>query len=359
MDTIIRRFHALKTRQNAHSSACKLPPELFYLIFEDLADIAPMQPSATNPWNKIGWAVITQVCQRWRSAAIAHKALWALIELGSMPARFLNLMANRAGDYPLKVTCTSHRFPGAALIPRMRMLDIHGFEGITSLLQKLSSFPPLPLLEHLRLVPNQGLYNSPGLTANFLEHTVPNLTSLEMKLIRFPWGATAPRLQRLELVHTSAVRLDFILLGLQCLPDLEVLIFDDIDITAPPDDYVAVNSPRLRHLVIKGPPNECTIFWCSIVTHPSAFVQIDASRACEARVYPDTGDLADLAREAGCQFDSELFDERPTFLVSICRRKRRYRSATYRLTMKRAPVVYTGARTDLPRNILIQMPGCM
>ncbi|KZV74708.1 hypothetical protein PENSPDRAFT_647718 [Peniophora sp. CONT] len=313
MDTIIRRFHALKTRQNAHSSACKLPPELFYLIFEDLAAISPMQPSVNSLWDKIGWAVITQVCHRWRSAAIAHKVLWAHIELGSMPARFLNLMAKRAGDYPLKVTCTSHRFPGATLIPRMRALDIHGFDGVTSLLQKLSSFPPLPLLEHIRLVPDQGIYNSPGLTSNFIEYTVPNLAGLTMKFIRFPWGTTAPRLRRLELIQTRVVRLDFIFQGLKCLPDLEVLVFDDIDISAPPDDYVSVECPQLRHLVIKGPPNECNIFWCSIVTHPSAFVHIDASRACDAPIYPDTGDLADLATEAGCQFDSELFGDRPTF----------------------------------------------
>ncbi|VDB93430.1 unnamed protein product [Peniophora sp. CBMAI 1063] len=313
MDTILRRFHALKLRQNAHSSAYMLPPELLFLIFEDLAAIAPLQPKANdNLWNKIGFTVVAQISQRWRSAALAHKALWASIELGSMPARFLNMMVIRAGDHPLTVTCTSNRFPGPQLIPRARKLDMHGFDSVVSLLQKFSTLPALPLLETVRLVPTgRNVYNGPGFSSNFVEHTLPNLRSLEMKFIRFPWGAVAPHLRRLELVQTRVVRLDFILKGIAALLNLEVLILDDMDISAPPDDFRSIHCPQLRHFVIKGPPNECTIFWCSIETHPLAFVHIDASRACEAPVYPDTGDLADMAREAGDQF--ELYEERPAF----------------------------------------------
>src|SRR5216683_3326806 len=73
-----------------------LPPELLSRIFHFHAFLEPPQP-------KLGWIVVTHVCQRWRQVALNDPSLWAEITGFSPRARWTSEILVRARNAPLVI----------------------------------------------------------------------------------------------------------------------------------------------------------------------------------------------------------------------------------------------------------------
>jgi len=252
-----------------------LPPELLTRIFHFYALEAP-------PWSngvqKLGWIVVTHVCQRWRQVALDDSSLWARIT-GFLPnAKWISEMLVRARNAPLVVdfgvtpvpkilsTFTPHifrirelRLRDLSLLPRPSLQEICALEA--------------PVLEHLELgvsVPYPATFHHLGGTTLF-GGRAPKLRTLSLSNVSIPWSLI-PRGQLTQLKITlsrvistpstplpsdSSQLLDLLINS----PDLEVLVLEFClpAILFQATDGWAIHLPRLSRLHLGGSTSRVAI----------------------------------------------------------------------------------------------------
>ncbi|KAG6908827.1 hypothetical protein DXG01_003180 [Tephrocybe rancida] len=110
-ESIIRYY---KSRHNALTVTCQIPPEILGIIFGEVAKLAE-KSNSDDPWNhrdKFRWVRnVSHVCSHWRDVALSTPNLWSDIPLeysGCVPE-----MLKRSKMSPLTISfrpSTSHRY---------------------------------------------------------------------------------------------------------------------------------------------------------------------------------------------------------------------------------------------------------
>ncbi|VDC02016.1 unnamed protein product [Peniophora sp. CBMAI 1063] len=179
--------------------AIKLPVEILGEIFEYyVCDSDSERKKRQNS----SWAFLMLVCRSWREVAINHPALWT--NLGNHNTKLWPTFIARSHSLALSVKLsTDGTVIGDTLAASLAELHrIHSFElrAPQSLLEQV--LPQLnsaaPKLVHLTLV-NRSDGWCRALEGDFVSTHAPELRSLSLDGVSFPWGHRASNLQSLTI----------------------------------------------------------------------------------------------------------------------------------------------------------------
>ncbi|KAI6162406.1 hypothetical protein EDD17DRAFT_1577499 [Pisolithus thermaeus] len=73
---ILRSVLPLRSRRNALSHACRLPPELLSMIFLHYARDWYTDPGSKFMGQVVPWVAVSYVCRTWRDVALNCSAIW-------------------------------------------------------------------------------------------------------------------------------------------------------------------------------------------------------------------------------------------------------------------------------------------
>ena len=198
--------HSLILSRNSHALISSLPPELLARIFRFYALMEP-------PWSglqKLGWIIVTHVCQRWRQVALDDSMLWARIVGVSPSTEWISEALVRARDAPLCFDIVGTPTPEAlskftphmshTRILRLPNLSLHDMQVVREICALEA-----PVLEHVELgisdpSPITFRHLAAGMTL-FKGHS-PKLRSFTTSHITIPWSLV-PRGQLTQLRITS------------------------------------------------------------------------------------------------------------------------------------------------------------
>ncbi|KZV74723.1 hypothetical protein PENSPDRAFT_749076 [Peniophora sp. CONT] len=171
-----------------------------------------------------------------------------------------------------------------------------------------SSSEPANHLEVLSLKPTG--YTGRVLIANFMKDRATALRRVSLERITLPFGITSSSLTSLELIETHCKSVSILLKTLETIPCLENLTLDHTSgmtsIASTSAVKPPIQLPHVRRLVIKNILLICTALVESMVVHPSAYTEIDASNTSHLH----DGDLSDLANAlfSAKQFEPTILD---------------------------------------------------
>ena len=276
---------SLRSHRSAVTPISVLPPELLMRIFRFYALEVP-------PWSdtvqKLGWIVVTHVCQRWRQIALGDSSLWARIAGTSPNAKWISEMLVRARNAPLVVDVVIMPVPGilskfAPHISRICELRLHTLSLLHP--QDLLEICALeaPSLEHFELgvlFPCTVAFHQLDGTTLF-RGRAPKLRTLSLSNVSIP-RSLIPRGQLTQLKITFLEEIsvfDFPLPSdfnqlLDLLinsPDLEVLVleFRSPTILFQAPDGQAIQLPRLSRLCLGG-STSCVAKLLKVLQPPSS-----------------------------------------------------------------------------------------
>jgi hypothetical protein len=201
-DCTIERHH------NAVVPVFRLTEDVLFIIFSLLCD-------DNFPPRKIGWAVVSHVCQLWRYVAIRNSSLWGNIKFDGSESAWVRLLIKRSGAAPISLRRLplSHALHPisdelreclVAEVARMQSICTSDFATDEDLILALMTCKA-PWLEHLVLVTSKlySQYVTELPTALFSGDT-PRLRHLEIQYCTFSWESLRiPTLKYLEIRNRS------------------------------------------------------------------------------------------------------------------------------------------------------------
>ncbi|TFY76216.1 hypothetical protein EWM64_g7797 [Hericium alpestre] len=212
LSTATSVVNTIKSRINLIAPVSHLPPELLariFLILRGKQSISIM-PRERNPdcpiFEYLGWIVVTQVCSRWRRAAIDCPALWTRVTF-DRGSRWADQMLLRSKQAPVKISICQNNcdWDRKAMIHDAKRIAHHipHTASLTISVTKAASvldifsqelLRPAPILRTLSLAYVFGLREHRGdvhiAPAELFANDTPCLREVSLHNVFIPWSST-------------------------------------------------------------------------------------------------------------------------------------------------------------------------
>ncbi|KAG1873203.1 hypothetical protein F4604DRAFT_778960 [Suillus subluteus] len=99
--TLVESIRVLRSRQNALTYTCLLPPEILAAIFIYIAEEQSCYSGTPSHCGAPLFLAVTHVCQHWRKVALECATLWTSINCASAP--WVTIMLERSKKAALVV----------------------------------------------------------------------------------------------------------------------------------------------------------------------------------------------------------------------------------------------------------------
>ncbi|EIW79405.1 hypothetical protein CONPUDRAFT_167159 [Coniophora puteana RWD-64-598 SS2] len=280
MDALRRKECQLKTRRNALSRICVVPPEILSLVFLYYVDSASDHHIPFHT-HKFWIRAISHICRHWREVALSSPALWTrFADYHCLP--FTEEMLKRSGSSPLDVTLMidtdGHTATSghALAAPRRVLEDIHRIRELDlsiSISTAKCTFErlaaPTLLLTSLIVTNIKGRYPpytpvqipKSAIPNNFLGFT-PVLRKLKFYRCDIPWDLPLLKgLTELGIAHVSTdARPTYqqLLYVLRQMPALKRLsLVEVLPTSGTSAEESTVRLPELEQLFVGCSPTQC------------------------------------------------------------------------------------------------------
>ncbi|TFY60734.1 hypothetical protein EVG20_g7316 [Dentipellis fragilis] len=305
IDNLVVQLSSLGARRNGTLPIYRLPSELIAQVFKKLAAI--QKPGNHTGVLRLGWIVVTHVCQHWRNIALQHTNLWTTISSG-LGSQWMEEMLARSASLPLDIQFEARQADEVYSLTENFHRAAH-LHLIVEDPKDMRNFLrcPAPLLETCNLSGNGHSY---GLSDVLFANAAPRLRRLEMTSLILPWtcaglvslvdlsitydGMKSLRERFAPTYHSELYQV------LSRMPNLESLTlvyclpahwhrneaFPNLDNTG-----AAISLPVLKHLSITSAVVDVAVFLGSCRLSPTCKLVI----GCDTNYPNGTGHLKEFA----------------------------------------------------------------